>query len=286
MYHIFFICCFVDGHLGFFHVLAIVNSAAVNIEGHVSFWIVIFSRYMPSSDFVIFNSKIISSYKTMVAQSVKNLPAMRETWVHSLCWEDPLEKSMATHSSPLAWSIPRAEEPGYSPWDDWVTNTFTSFKSKLKICCCSVAKSCSTLATPWTAACQASLSFTITQSLLKLISTELVKPSSVTPFSSSPQSYPASESFPMSWLLASGGQSIGASASASVLPMNIQGWFPLGLTDLISLQSKGLSRVFSKPHFENINSSVLTLLYGPTLISIYDYWKNHQFWLHGPLSGK
>ena len=69
--------------------------------------------------------------------------------------------------------------------------------------------------------------------------------SSVTPFSSCPQSFPASGSFPISQLLESGGQSIGASASASVLPMNIQGRFLLGLTDLISLQSKGLSRVFS-----------------------------------------
>ena len=68
--------------------------------------------------------------------------------------------------------------------------------------------------------------------------------SSVTPFSSCPQSFPASESFPISWLFASGGQSIGASASTSVLPMNIQGWFPLELTGLI-LRSKGLSIVFS-----------------------------------------
>ena len=67
--------------------------------------------------------------------------------------------------------------------------------------------------------------------------------SSVTPFSC-PQSFPPSGSFPMNWFLTPGGQSIGASASASVLPMNIQGWFPLGLTGLISLQSKGPSRVF------------------------------------------
>ena len=60
-----------------------------------------------------------------------------------------------------------------------------------------------------------------------------------------PQSFLVSGSFPMSWLFASGGQSIGASTSASVLPMNTQVWFPLGFTDLISLQSKGLSRVFS-----------------------------------------
>ena len=69
--------------------------------------------------------------------------------------------------------------------------------------------------------------------------------SSATPFSSCRQSFWASGSFPMSQLFTSGGQSIGASASASVLPMNIQSWFPLGLTGLIPLQSKGLSRVFS-----------------------------------------
>ena len=69
--------------------------------------------------------------------------------------------------------------------------------------------------------------------------------SSVIPFSSCLQSFPASGSFSMSQFFASGGQSIGVSASTSVLPMNIQDWFPLGLTDLISLQSKGLSRVFS-----------------------------------------
>ena len=68
---------------------------------------------------------------------------------------------------------------------------------------------------------------------------------SVVPFSSCPPSFPASGSFTMTLLFSSGGQSIGASASASVLPMNIQGWFPFGLTGLISLQSKGLSRVFS-----------------------------------------
>ena len=69
--------------------------------------------------------------------------------------------------------------------------------------------------------------------------------SSIVPFSSCLQSFPASGSFPMSQFFASGGQSIGVSASTSVLPMNIQDWFPLGLTDWISLQSKGLSRVLS-----------------------------------------
>ena len=68
---------------------------------------------------------------------------------------------------------------------------------------------------------------------------------SITPFSSCPQPFPASESFSVSQFFASGGQNIGASALASVFPMNIQGWFLLGLTGLISLQSKGLSRVFS-----------------------------------------
>ena len=74
--------------------------------------------------------------------------------------------------------------------------------------------------------------------------------SSVIPFSSCPQSLPESGSFPMSQLFAWGGQSIGVSASASVLPMNIQDWSPLGLTGWISLQSKGLSRVFSNTTFQ------------------------------------
>ena len=69
--------------------------------------------------------------------------------------------------------------------------------------------------------------------------------SSVIPFSSCPQSFPASGSFPMSQFFRSGGQSIGVSASTSVLPMNTQDWFPLGWTGWISLQSKGLSKVFS-----------------------------------------
>ena len=104
-------------------------------------------------------------------------------------------------------------------------------------------------ATPWTAAHWASLSFTISQSLLN--SCPLSQwchpaiPSSVTPFSSCPQSSLASGSFPVSQLVALGGPSIGTSASASILPMNIQGWFPLGLTGLISLLSKGLWRIFS-----------------------------------------
>ena len=74
--------------------------------------------------------------------------------------------------------------------------------------------------------------------------------SSIVSFFSCLQSFPASGSFPVSQFFASGGQSIGASASASVLPMNIQDWFPLGMTCLISLQSKGLSRVFSSTTFQ------------------------------------
>ena len=91
--------------------------------------------------------------------------------------------------------------------------------------------------------------------------------SSVIPFSSCLPSFPASGSFPMSQFFAWAGQSIGASASASVFPMNIQGWFPLALTGLISLQSKRFSRV----------SSNTTVQKHPTLTSIHDYWKNHSF---------
>ena len=102
--------------------------------------------------------------------------------------------------------------------------------------------------TPWIATRQASLSITNSQSYSDSCpSSQWCHPtisSSVVPFSSCPQSLPASESFPMSQLFAWGGQSIGVSASASVLPMNTQDWPPLGWTAWISLQSKGLSRVF------------------------------------------
>ena len=99
--------------------------------------------------------------------------------------------------------------------------------------------------------------------------------SSVVPFSSCPQSFPASGSFPMSQLFLSGGQSIGA--SASVLPMNIQGWFHSGLPGLISLLSKGLSRVFSsttiwKHHFFSTQPSLWSNSHFCN-----DYWKNHSF---------
>ena len=116
-------------------------------------------------------------------------------------------------------------------------------------CCCSVAINVQLFATPWTAARQVSLSFTVSLSWLNSCPFSLwchpTISSSVVPFSSCLQSFPASGSFPMSCLFASGSQSIGASASASawVLPMNIQDWFPLKLTGLISLLSKGLSRL-------------------------------------------
>ena len=99
--------------------------------------------------------------------------------------------------------------------------------------------------------------------------------SSVIPFSSCLQSFPASGSFPMSQIFTSDGQRIGA--SASVLPVNTQDWFPLGWTGLISLLSKGLSRVFSISTIQNINFSVLSLFYRPTLTSVHDYCKNHSF---------
>ena len=103
--------------------------------------------------------------------------------------------------------------------------------------------------TPWIAAQQPSLSITNSRSLPKQMSIESMMPSNhfilCHPFSSCPQSFPAWGSFPVIQLFASGGQNIGVSASTSVLPMNTQDWSPLGWIGWISLQSKGLSRVFS-----------------------------------------
>ena len=102
--------------------------------------------------------------------------------------------------------------------------------------------------------------------------------SSVIPFSSCLQSFPAWGSFLKSQFFASHGQSMRVSASTSVLPMNIQDWFPLGLTGWISWLSQENSQESSPtPQFKSINSSVLSFLYGPTITSIHDYLKNHSF---------
>ena len=90
------------------------------------------------------------------------------------------------------------------------------------------------------------------------------------------QFFPTSEAFPLTQFFASCGQSIEVSASASVLPMNIQNWSPLGWTDWISLQSKGLSESSPTPQFKSINSLLLSFLYRPTLTSTHDSWKNHS----------
>ena len=133
--------------------------------------------------------------------------------------------------------------------------------------------------TPWTAAHQASLSITSSWSLPKLMSIELRMPSNhlILP----PSIFLASVPFQRSQFFASGGQSVGVSASASVLPMYIQGWFPLGLTGVISLLSKGPSRIFSntavqKHQFFGTQPSLRSNSQ-PNLWSIRDYWKNHSF---------
>ena len=137
----------------------------------------------------------------------------------------------------------------------------------------------------WAAACQAPPSFTISWSLLKLMFIESMMPSNhlilCHPLLLLPSIFPSIRIFfykiyKISQFFPSGGQSIGASTSASVLSMNIQGWFPLGFFGLIALLSKGLSRVFSsttvwKHQFFSTQPS-----YGPTLTSLHDYWKNNS----------
>ena len=126
------------------------------------------------------------------------------------------------------------------------------------------------------------LSITNSRSLLKLLFIESVMPSNHLILCHLllllPSILPTIRVFfLMSWLFTSDGQSIGASALASVLPVNIQDWFPLGLTGLISLQSKGLSRVFFSTTVQKHQFSMLSLLYGPPVTSVHDYWKNHSF---------
>ena len=134
--------------------------------------------------------------------------------------------------------------------------------------------------TPWTAAHQASLSISYSRSLVKLKSIELVMPSNhlilCHPLLILLSVFPRIRVFSNPSVLR-GGQSIGVSASASVLPMNMQDWFPLGWAGWISLQSKGLSKSSPTPQFKSFNSLGLSFLPGPTLTSIHDYWKSHSF---------
>ena len=142
--------------------------------------------------------------------------------------------------------------------------------------------------TPWTATRQASLSFTISWRLLKFMSIGLVMPSNhlilCRPLLLQPSSFPASGSFTIRWFFVSDGQSIVVSAPASVLPVNNQGWFPLGLTGLISLQPKGFSRAFfsttiQKHQFFSTQPTTKhsTAFFMIQFSSVHDYWKNHSF---------
>ena len=123
-------------------------------------------------------------------------------------------------------------------------------------------------------------SITNSRRLIKLTCIESVMPSKYLilchPLLLLPSIFPRIRVFTNELALRIGGQSIGASTSASVLPMNIQGCFPLGLTGLISLQSKGLSRVFSNTTVQKHQFFGAQLFYSPTLTSIHDHWKNYS----------
>ena len=153
-----------------------------------------------------------------------------------------LDKITHLSSAPLGWK---------AAWSGERCPAAPSWKSSQiwRRVYCSVTQSCLTLCHPMDCTIPSFPVFTISWSVLKLcLLSRWCHPAiscSVVPFSSCLQSSPDSGSFPMNWLFKSGGQNLGVSASASVLPMNIQDWFPLGLTGLISLQSKGLSRFFT-----------------------------------------
>ena len=136
-------------------------------------------------------------------------------------------------------------------------------------------------ATPWTAAHQASLSNTNSWSLLKLMSMELVMPSNhlilCHPlFLLPPQSFPAAGTFQVSRHFVSGGQSLGVSASTSALPVNTQGLSPLEWPGWTPCSPRDSEVSSPTPEFKSISSLALSFLHSPTLMSIYDHWKNHS----------
>ena len=158
-----------------------------------------------------------------------------------------------------------------------VTHYFDQHFLEISPCwiCCSAAKSCPTLCDPMDCSTPGSSVLHCLPELLRFMPIELVMVSNHLILCCRLLFLPSVLPLIMSQLFSTSGQSI--EASATVLPMNLQGWFPLELTGLISLQSKGLSRVFSDTAFQSINNSALIFLYGPTLTSIHDYWKNYSF---------
>ena len=185
---------------------------------------------------------------------------------------------MTTHSSILAWRISGHRSlVGCHLWGCTKSDTTeATYQQHVQMWAVFVQPlNCiQVFITPWTAAYKISLSFTISQICpTSCPLSQWCHPTisfSVTPFSSCPQSFWALGSFLMSQFFASGGQSIGASASAPVLPMNIQGWFVLGFSCLISFLSKGLSRVFSSTKFENITAQLshLYMITGKSIVWI------------------
>ena len=204
------------------------------------------------------------SWASLVAQRVKNPPEMQETWVRSLGWEDHLEEGMATNSRIFDWRSPTERWPWQAIVHGVVKcQTWGVTKHSTVCLCVSLPALCQWIlnflyissdqllsrvwlfATPWTAARQASP--TLGAYSNSCPSSRWCHPtisSSVIPFSSHLQSFPASGSFQIDQFFTSSGQRIGVSALASVLRMNNQDWSPLGWTGWISLLSKGLSRVF------------------------------------------
>ena len=154
------------------------------------------------------------------------------------------------------------------------------YSEQLSVQFSSVAQSCPTLCDPMN---HSTPGFTVHHQLTEFTQTHVhrvgdaIQPSHSLSTPSPPAPNPFQcQSFPMSQLFAWGGQSTGVSALTSFLPKNTQGWSPSEWTGWISLQSKGLSRVFSNTTFKSIHSSALSFLHSPTLTSIHDYWKNHS----------
>ena len=199
--------------------------------------------------------------------------------VGNLGWEDSLEKGKATHSSVPPWRIPWAVQSMglQSVRHDWGTFTLTFYQRSVQFSRSVVSDSLrlheSQHARP---PCPSPTSGVHSDSCPSSQWCHPTISSSVFPFSSCPQSFPASGSFPMSQLFASGGQSIGVSASGSVLPMNTQDWSPLGWTVGSPCSPRDSQESSPTPQFKDINSSALSFFHSPTLTSIHDHWKNHS----------
>ena len=217
----------------------------------------------PHTDFRIPDFSFIQN----LANSGHIIEKKQECWKN--IFQDPMSLTIQSWDPVKKWK--KTINRIIKNWKRWIVRFFLNFSS-VQFSCSLISNSLRPHGLQ-----HARLLLELTQTHVHWVGDAIQPSHPRSSLSSCLQSFPASGSFPMSQFFPSSGESIGASASAPVLPMNIQNWFPLGLTGVISVLSKGLSKVFSNTTVQNHQFFVVQPCLWSNSHSIHNYWKNHSF---------